>query len=225
MCARSSRVSCWLLSWCQKVRVFAFVASRSHTFRTQFQLYLHYCLSVNFKLIFHPTSGKIWGAQAVGEEGAEKRIDVISTAIQGGLTIADLAELELCYAPPVGSAKDPVNIAGMAAQNVIDGFVEQVDWSQLKTVAAQPDVVVLDVRNVGEVEKNGKLIGNAINIPLNDLRFRIGEIPEGKRVVVSCASGQRAYYATRILKQSGKFSKVENLSGAWKTFSLVQDRV
>ncbi|KAL3799361.1 hypothetical protein ACHAWO_008472 [Cyclotella atomus] len=181
--------------------------------------------SVNFKLIFHPTTGKIWGAQAVGEDGAEKRIDVISTAMQGCLTIADLAELELCYAPPVGSAKDPVNIAGMAAQNVIDGFVEQVDWSQLKTVAAQPDVVVLDVRNVSEVEKNGKLIDNAINIPLNDLRCRMGEIPEGKRVVVSCASGQRAYYATRILKQSGKFSKVENLSGAWKTFSLVQDRV
>jgi hypothetical protein len=99
-------------------------------------------LSVNFKLIFHPTTGKIWGAQAVGEDGAEKRIDVISTAMQGCLTIADLAELELCYAPPVGSAKDPVNIAGMAAQNVIDGFVEQVDWSQLKTVTAQPDVVV-----------------------------------------------------------------------------------
>jgi rhodanese-related sulfurtransferase len=132
---------------------------------------------------------------------------------------------ELCYAPPVGSAKDPVNIAGMAAQNVIDGFVEQVDWSQLKAVASLPDVVVLDVRNTGEVDKAGKLIDGAINIPLNDLRQRLSEIPEGERVVVSCASGQRAYYATRILKQSGKFSKVENLSGAWKTFSLAQNRV
>ena len=161
----------------------------------------------------------------MSEDGAEKRIDVISTAMQGNLTVHDLAELELCYAPPVGSAKDPVNIAGMAAQNVVDGFVQQVDWSQLKAVASQPDVVVVDVRNSGEVEKNGKLIECAINIPLNDLRSRICDIPEGKRVIVSCASGQRAYYATRILKQSGKFCKVENLSGARKTFSPVQNRV
>ncbi|KAL7487887.1 hypothetical protein ACHAW6_013468 [Cyclotella cf. meneghiniana] len=181
--------------------------------------------SVNFKLIFHPTTGKVWGAQAVGEDGVEKRIDVVSTAMQGQLTVGDLAELELCYAPPVGSAKDPVNIAGMAAQNVIDGFVEQVDWKELKAVASLPDVVVLDVRNGSEVEKDGKLIEGAINIPLNDLRSRMNEIPDGKRVVVSCASGQRAYYATRILKQSARFSKVENLSGAWKTYSLVQNRV
>lgn len=183
------------------------------------------CYSVNFKLIFHPTTGKIWGAQAVGEDGAERRIDVISTAMQGNLTVEDLASCEMCYAPPLGSAKDPVNIAGMAAQNVIDGFVEQVDWSQLKDVAALPDVVVLDVRNAGEVEKSGRLTDNAINIPLNDLRSRIGELPEGKRLVVSCASGQRAYYATRILKQSGKFKQVQNLSGAWKTYSLVRDRM
>lgn len=149
----------------------------------------------------------------------------MSTAMQGNLTVADLADLELCYAPPLGSAKDPVNIAGMTAQNVIDGFVEQVDWSQLKSVALQSDVVVLDVRNPEELEKNGKLIENAINIPLNDLRSRMNELPVGKRVVVSCASGQRAYYATRILKQSKRFSKVENLSGAWKTYSLVYDRV
>lgn len=181
--------------------------------------------SVNFKLIFHPDTGKIWGAQAVGEDGVEKRIDVVSTAMQGNLTVADLAELELCYAPPVGSAKDPVNIAGMAAQNVIDGFVEQIDWSKLKSVASLPNVVVLDVRSQGEIKQNGKLIDSAVNIPLNELRSRMNEIPEGKRVVVSCASGQRAYYATRILKQSGKFDKVENLSGAWKTYSLVQNRI
>eukprot|EP01082_Thalassiosira_pseudonana_P002377 g2220.t1 g2220 contig11:963488-965565(+) len=179
--------------------------------------------SVNFKLIFNPESGQIWGAQAVGEDGVEKRIDVVSTAIQGKLTVEDLAELELCYAPPVGSAKDPVNIAGMAATNVMNGMVEQVDWKELKSVAALDDVVVLDVRNVGEVEKSGPLIDGAINIPLNDLRSRMDEIT-GKRIVVSCASGQRAYYATRILKQSG-FEKVENLSGAWKTYSLVGDRV
>ena len=181
--------------------------------------------SVNFKLLFHPQTGKIWGAQAVGEEGVEKRIDVISTAIQGNLTVGDLAELELCYAPPVGSAKDPVNIAGMAAQNVVDGMVGQVDWKDLKKVAALPDVVVLDVRNVGEVVNDGALVDGAMNIPLNDLRSRMGEIPpRAKRIIVSCASGQRAYYACRILMQSGKFDKVENLSGAWKTFSKVSGR-
>jgi len=182
--------------------------------------------SINFKLIFHPETGKIWGAQAVGEDGVEKRIDVISTAIQGNLTVHDLAELELCYAPPVGSAKDPVNIAGMAAQNVVEGIVEQLDWKDLKKVAAEPDVVVLDVRNTGEVAKIGELIPGAMNIPLNDLRSKIDEIPaSASRIVVSCMSGQRAYYACRILKQSGKFDKVLNLSGAYKTFCEVGHRV
>ena len=180
--------------------------------------------SVNLKLIFDAETGQIFGAQAVGEDGVEKRIDVVSTAIQGGLTVGDLAELELCYAPPVGSAKDPINIAGMAAQNIIDGLVEQIDWKELKQVAALEDVVVLDVRNTTEVTKNGALIDGALNIPLNDLRARLGEIT-AKRIVVSCASGQRAYYATRILKQSGRFERVENLSGAFKTYSKVRSLV
>lgn len=180
--------------------------------------------SVNFKLIFDSETGRIFGAQAVGEDGVEKRIDVVSTAMQGNLTVGDLAELELCYAPPVGSAKDPVNIAGMAAQNIVDGLVEQIDWKELEEVASLPDVVVLDVRNAGEIAKNGALIKGALNIPLNGLRARMDEI-KATRVVVSCASGQRAYYATRILKQSGKFEKVENLSGAWKTYSKVRGLV
>ena len=143
--------------------------------------------------------------------------------MQGGLTVEDLADLELCYAPPVGSAKDPVNIAGMAAQNLIDGLVDQIDWKELKKVASLPGVVVLDVRNVSEVANDGALIEGAINIPLDDLRTRLGEIPpDANRIIVSCASGQRAYYATRILKQMGKFETVQNLSGAWKTFSKVR---
>ena len=94
-------------------------------------------------------------------------------------------------APPVGSAKDPVNIAGMAAQNVLDGIVEQIDWKELSMVASLPNVIVLDVRNASEVVKNGALIEGALNIPLNDLRSKMDEIPSDvKRVVVSCASGQ-----------------------------------
>jgi len=185
--------------------------------------------SVNFKLLFHPTTGQIWGAQAVGEEGVEKRIDVISTAMQGNLTVEDLAELELCYAPPVGSAKDPVNIAGMAATNVLEGLVEQVDWKELKKAASLPGVVILDVRNPGEIEKSGPLIegcnAKTINIPLDNLRARVAEIPaDTERIIVSCASGQRAYYACRILMQT-QSAKVENLSGAFKTFSRVSERV
>lgn len=183
--------------------------------------------SINFKLLFHKTSGQILGAQAVGEEGVEKRIDVISTAMQGNLTVEDLADLELCYAPPVGSAKDPVNIAGMAATNLLEGLIDQLDWKELKSVASTPGVVVLDVRNAQEIEKNGPLLpGNkTVCIPLDQLRDRLNEIPESaERIVVSCASGQRAYYASRILMQS-QSAKVANLSGAFKTFSKVSDRV
>jgi len=182
--------------------------------------------SINFKLIFNPKTGAILGAQAVGEAGVEKRIDVVSTAMQGGLTVEDLADLELCYAPPVGSAKDPINLAGMTAMNIMDGLVEQIDWKELNHVASLPGVVILDVRNVSEVVNDGALIEGAINIPLDDLRARLDEIPpDANRIIVSCASGQRAYYATRILKQLGKFERVQNLSGAWKTYSKVRDLI
>ena len=175
---------------------------------------------VHLKLIFDSESGKIWGAQAVGEDGVEKRIDVIATAMQGNLKVDDLAELELCYAPPVGSAKDVVNMAGMAAQNVVDGLVSQVEWKDLEGFVHDPNTVILDVRNPGEIERTGKLAEGAINIPLNDLRDRLGEIPKGKHLVVSCASGQRAYYACRILKQNG-FADVDNLGGAFATFHSI----
>jgi NADPH-dependent 2,4-dienoyl-CoA reductase/sulfur reductase-like enzyme/rhodanese-related sulfurtransferase len=174
--------------------------------------------SINLKVLFNPEDGKIYGAQAVGEDGVEKRIDIISTAMQGELTVEDLAELELCYAPPVGSAKDPVNIAGMAAQNIINGFVQQIQWDQLEEAQKDPNTFILDVRNPGEVAA-GKLIESAINIPLPELRDRIDEIPTDKKIVVSCMSGQRAYYACRILLQEpGLEGKVFNLSGAYKTF-------
>merc|ERR1712226_138286 len=152
---------------------------------------------VHMKLIFDPTDGTVYGAQAVGEDGVEKRIDVIATAMQGGLKVDDLAELELCYAPPVGSAKDVVNMAGMAAQNIVEGLVTQVEWKDL-----------------------GKLAKDAINIPLNDLRDHLDDLPHDKHLVVSCASGQRSYYACRLLKQHG-FENVDNLGGAYATFHYI----
>lgn len=177
---------------------------------------------VHLKLIFDPTNseGKIYGAQAVGEDGVVKRIDVIATAMQGHLTVHDLAELELCYAPPVGSAKDPVNMAGMAAQNIVEGLVTQVEWKDLEGLAHRKDTLLLDVRNPGEIERNGKLAEDAVNIPLVEIRNRLDEIPKDKHVVVSCASGQRAYYACRILKQQG-FEHVDNLGGAFATFHAI----
>lgn len=178
--------------------------------------------SINFKLIFNPLDGTIYGAQAVGEDGVEKRIDVISTAMQGGLHVQDLADLELCYAPPVGSAKDPVNMAGMAAQNIIDGFVDIIDWKDFDEEVKKENVLVLDVRNEGEVSSVGQLVPGAINIPLNSLRSRIHEIPRDKdKIIVSCASGQRSYYASRILTQMG-FNQIYNLSGAFKTYDSIR---
>jgi NADPH-dependent 2,4-dienoyl-CoA reductase/sulfur reductase-like enzyme/rhodanese-related sulfurtransferase len=177
--------------------------------------------SINFKLLFNPQDGRIYGAQAVGEDGVEKRIDVIATAMQGGLTVDDLADLELCYAPPVGSAKDPVNMAGMAAQNIMDGMVTQLDWSELDEAAMQSGTTVLDVRNKGEIQGTQPIHPKAVNIPLDELRGRLGELSRDGRIVVSCMSGQRAYYACRILTQSG-FQKVDNLSGAYKTYAIMK---
>jgi rhodanese-related sulfurtransferase len=136
------------------------------------------------------------------------------------MTVDDLAELELCYAPPVGSAKDVVNMAGMAAQNIVEGLVSQVQWKDLEKLAHEPGTILLDVRNPGEIQRTGKLSEGAINIPLNDLRSHLDDLPKDKHLVVSCASGQRAYYACRILKQNG-FEHVDNLGGAYATFHAV----
>jgi NADPH-dependent 2,4-dienoyl-CoA reductase/sulfur reductase-like enzyme/rhodanese-related sulfurtransferase len=175
---------------------------------------------IHLKLIFDKESGIVYGAQAVGKDGVEKRIDVIATAMQGGMSVDDLAELELCYAPPVGSAKDPVNYAGMVAQNIVEGLVTDIEWNELMVLAKDPNTVILDVRGPGEIERSGPVSDSAVNIPLNELRARIHEIPKEKHVVVTCASGQRAYYAYRILKQLG-FAHVDNLDGAYATFHSI----
>jgi len=174
---------------------------------------------IHLKLIFDRSSGQIYGAQAVGKDGVEKRIDVIATAMQGHMTVEDLAELELCYAPPVGSAKDPVNYAGMAAQNIVEGLVSEIEWNELEKLAKDSNTVILDVRNPGEVSLSGPIAEHAINIPLNDLRDRLQELPKEKHYIVSCASGQRSYYACRILTQHG--FEVDNLDGAYATFHAI----
>jgi rhodanese-related sulfurtransferase len=182
--------------------------------------------SINFKLTFDPTSGKIWGAQAIGEDGVERRIDIISTAMQGNLTVEDLANLELCYAPPLGSAKDPVNMAGMVAQNIVEGLVTQVGSGTTRKMEdmLEDPFFFLDVRNPGEIEMKGTISdGPVINIPLNDLRDRLHELDKNSRYVLVCQSGQRAYYAYRILKQNG-FDHISNLSGAFITHGHMSRR-
>ena len=172
--------------------------------------------SIVLKLIFEPESGQIFGAQAIGKEGVDKRIDILSTAIKAKLTVFDLPELELTYAPPFGSAKDPVNMAGYAAINLLLGQSENIQWHELAAELAKGKVL-LDVRNPNELAK-GKF-KNSQNIPLDDLRERLNELDKKTEYIVSCQSGLRSYNAERILKQEGY--KVKNLDGAFGLYSKV----
>ncbi|MGA2960844.1 MAG: FAD-dependent oxidoreductase [Candidatus Korobacteraceae bacterium] len=170
---------------------------------------------IHLKLLFSCGDGRVLGAQAVGEEGVEKRIDVIAMAIQKGATIHDLEEAELCYAPQFGTAKDPVNFAGMVASNVLHGDVSLARWEQVPDTQA----LLLDVREPSEF-KDGHVEG-ALNIPLPQLRARLGELPGGREIWVYCAAGQRSYYALRILRQHG-YSCVRNLSGGFTSYKQFQ---
>ena len=172
--------------------------------------------SIVLKLIFEPESGQIFGAQAIGKEGVDKRIDILSTAIKAKLTVFDLPELELTYAPPFDSAKDPVNMAGYAAINLLLWQSENIQWHELAAELAKGKVL-LDVRNPNELAK-GKF-KNSQNIPLDDLRERLNELDKKNEYIVSCQSGLRSYNAERILKQEGY--KVKNLDGAFGLYSKV----
>ncbi|MDD4803438.1 MAG: CoA-disulfide reductase [Syntrophomonas sp.] len=169
---------------------------------------------IALKLIFSPEDGKVLGAQAIGYSGVDKRIDVIATAIHGGMTVYDLQELELAYAPPFSSAKDPVNFAGYTAANILNGDNPTVYWNEITEL--DPDhSIILDVRKTWEY-KEGSIPG-AINIPVDELRPRLGELPRDKEINIYCLSGIRGYIATRMLQQNG-FTKVKNLSGGWLTY-------
>ena len=171
------------------------------------------------KLLYSPDDGRVLGAQAVGKAGVAKRIDVLAMAIQKGATVYDLEEAELCYAPPYGSAKDPVNMAGFAAGNLLRGDVEPVHWTDWMARRAAEDLpLVLDVRDLKEVAKGA--VPGTVNIPLPELRNRLDELPRDREIWVHCGIGQRSYYAARILRQNGL--KVRNLSGGMKTYKMQQ---
>ncbi len=168
--------------------------------------------TMHLKLIFRRSDGLVLGAQAVGEQGVERRIDVISFAIQKGSTVFDLEEAELCYAPQFGSAKDPVNLAGMVAANVLRGDVSLARWSDLP----RSDVFLVDVRE--DVEFRRGAIDGAINIPLGQLRQRLCDLPRDRPIWVNCARGHRSYYAVRALQQNG--FAAYNLSGGYNTWEV-----
>ncbi len=155
------------------------------------------------KVLFRKSDGRLLGAQVLGEEGVPKRIDSFAMAIQMGCTIYDLEESELCYAPPFGSAKDPVNFAGMVAADILRGDMPLCHWNGVN------GGFLLDVRNPQELAV--EQVPGALNIPLPKLRSRLNELPRDREILVICRSGQRAYYATRILLQNG--FKVRNIAG------------
>lgn len=173
--------------------------------------------TITLKLIFNPETGAIYGAQAVGQKGVDKRIDILATAIKAGLTIDDLPELEFTYAPPFGSAKDPVNLIGYAAMNLAQGLSHNVQWYDLSDELSKGKVL-LDVRNPGELAAGR--FPNAMAIPLDDLRDRLGELDKSQSYIVSCHSGLRSYVAERILKQAG--FEVANLDGAYALYQMVK---
>lgn len=167
---------------------------------------------LDLKLIFEIPSGRVLGAQAIGEVGVEKRIDVIATAIAAKMTVRDLQELELSYAPPFSSAKDPVNMAGYVASNILDG-IEAVSVMEIDDIVEKGGYLI-DVRTVGEFMA-GSMPG-AVNIPLDELRDRLDEIPKDKDIYINCQVGLRGYLAVRILKNNG--INAVNVDGGYKSY-------
>lgn len=177
--------------------------------------------NMSVKAIWDRKSLKLIGAQLVGFDGVDKRTDILAAAIRFGAKITDLAGLELCYAPPFGSAKDPVNMLGFTAENIITGKIKQFFWNDVENLPRDGSVTLLDVRTAAEVGR-GKIDGS-VNIPLDSLRERMGEIPQGKPVYVYCHTGLRSYIACRILSGSG--FDCRNLAGGWRLYeSVINER-
>lgn len=172
---------------------------------------------ISMKVLYEKKTGRLLGAQLVGYDGVDKRCDVLATAIRAGMTAFDLTELELCYAPPFGSAKDPVNYAGFAIENVLTGKVKTFHWHDVAALPRDGSVTLLDVRT--PTERAGGAIEGFQGIPLDELRQRVGELDPGKPVYIHCHSGLRSYLACRIL--TGLGFDCWNLTGGYRFYSLV----
>ena len=172
-------------------------------------------LPISVKILFSPIDGKLYGAQVVGFDGVDKRIDLFAQVIKNNGTIYDLQEIEHAYAPPYSSAKDPVNMAGFVAENILKKKVNIVQWRDIEKLDTATSLLI-DSRTVEEF--NMGHINGAVNIPVDDIRSRLGEIPKDKKIVIYCAVGLRGYIASRILMQHG-YTNVFNMSGGYKTYS------
>lgn len=173
---------------------------------------------MTMKILYEKNTLKILGAQIVGFEGVDKRIDVIATAIRAGMKAVELAELDLAYAPPYSSAKDPVNMAGFMIENIVSGKIKQFHHDEIDNLPQDGSVTLLDTRTPMEYSR-----GNAegfVNIPVDELRERLDEIPHGKPVYVMCQSGIRSYIACRILMQNGY--DCYNFSGGYHFYDIVK---
>lgn len=173
--------------------------------------------NISLKVVFQLETGRILGAQLVGYQGVDKRCDVLAVAVRAGMTAQDLEELELCYAPPFSSAKDPVNMAGYAIGNLLAGRVRQCHWHDIPNLPRDGSAILLDVRTPREYERSH--IEGFRNIPLDQLRERLGELEAGKMVYVNCQSGLRSYIASRILTQNG-FPNA-HLAGGYRLYEAV----
>lgn len=174
--------------------------------------------TINLKVLYHPETLEIYGGQAIGGSGVDKRIDVLSTAIFAKLKITELKHLDLAYAPPFSSAKDPINMVGFVAENIDKGIVETISWDQMQNLAAEGSYL-LDIRETPEYILDH--LPGSVNIPLSELRERLDEIPKDQEIYVYCAVGIRGYAATRVLMQHGYH--VKNLDGGYKSYSCVFD--
>lgn len=172
-------------------------------------------LPMSIKINFSPSDGKLLGAQVVGFDGVDKRIDLFAETIRKGGTIYDLQEIEHAYAPPYSSAKDPVNMAGFVAENILKNKVNILHWRDIKDFNPS-EIFLIDVRSKSEHEMGN--IPNSVNIPVDEIRSRLSEIPRDKKIILYCAVGLRGYTASQILRQNG-FTEIYNLSGGYKTYS------
>lgn len=177
-------------------------------------------LPLSLKILFSPNDGRLYGAQAVGFDGVDKRIEMLAQVVKSNGTIYDLMEIEHAYAPPFSSAKDPVNMAGFVADNILKGRVKIVHWREALNHNPETDFL-LDVRTLEEFKLGA--INGAVNIPVDELRKSIDSVPRDKRVIIYCAVGLRGYIAYRILLQNG-FQNIFNLSGGYKTYSIATEK-
>lgn len=173
---------------------------------------------ISFKMLFDPNTGKILGAQGVGKDGIDKRIDLIANSIKAGFTVYDLQDTEVCYAPPYNSAKDPVNMLGYCGANIMENIVKNTQWYEIEDLVKNEEYI-LDVREEYEVS-NGS-IKNVVNIPLGQLRDRLNEIPKDRKIYVCCQVGLRGYIACTILNQYGY--NTSNIDGGYKTYSSIKN--